>query len=145
MSIMENPSVTNVTITLTEKQLRLVNQALESYFRTRMGQFLDYADDVCMQGVNFSAENPTHDVDFDNFITRRNALKAIMESVFRELTIQTYQKSQDCIDMIDMWEAIRHWLWQQESAERRAEWTVDSRPPLCEGQYPLPVIKKAGE
>ena len=53
-------------------------------------------------------------------------------------------KSQDCIDAIDIWETIRHWFFEQESEGKRTEWYVDYRPPLNEGQYPLPKIEKVG-
>ena len=131
-----------VTITMTDEQLRLVNRALESYFRTRMGQFWDYADDVCMYGVDLSADNPCNDKLFDNYITRRNSLKSIMENVFQSLTFNTCKKSQDCMDIIDIWQTVRYWFWQQKPENERSDWSVDSTPPLCEGQYPLPTIER---
>ena len=131
-----------ITMTMTEEQLRLVNKAIEEYFRLRLGQFWDFADDVCEQGIDLSSENPNHEKVFDNYLVRRNALKTSFETLFRELTVNTGAKSQDCMDMIDMWETIRHWFWQQKTEDQRKEWTVDSNPPLHEGQYPLPVIKK---
>ena len=72
----------NVTITMTEDQLRLVNRALESYFRTRMGQFLDFAYDVCEQGVDLSEDNQNREKVFDNYIMRRNLMKETFETLF---------------------------------------------------------------
>ena len=135
----------NVTITMTEEQLRLVNKALEEYFRLRLNQWWDFADDVCEQGVDIYSDSPNHDKVFDNYIMRRDLLKSTFEAIFRQLTISNSIKSQDSVDMIDMWETIRHWFWQQKPDEVRKNWTVDSRPPLHEGQYPLPTIKKEGD
>ena len=132
----------NVTIMLTDEQLQLVMRACESFFRTRMGQFRDFADDVCAEGVDFSPENENHETLFNNYIVRRNTMKGTFEVIFHELAMSTCQKSQDCMDMIDIWETIRYWIWQQKPADKREDWTVDSRPPMNEGQYPLPIIKR---
>lgn len=134
-----------VSITLTDEQLRLVNKAIEEYFRLRLGQFRDFADDVCADGVDFSPANENHETLFNNYIVRRNTMHATFEALFRQLTINDGRKSQDCIDLIDIWETVRHWFWEQIPADERPSWTVDSTPPLHEGQYPLPIIKKEGK
>ena len=133
-----------VTVTLTDEQLRLVNRAIEEYFRLRLNQWWDFADDVCLQGVDLSNENPNRGKVFDEYIIRRDALKASFEALFHQFTITTSQKSQDCMDLIDIWDAIRHWIWEQKPPEDRITWTVDAAKPLNEGQYPLPTIKREG-
>ena len=132
----------NVSVTMTDEQLRLINTALEEYFRLRLNQWWDFADDVCSEGIDFSNKKPNNDKVFDNYIVRRDALKASFEALFRQLTPNNCIKSQNCIDMIDMWETIRHWFWEQRSEKDKKSWTVDSTPPLHEGQYPLIKIEK---
>ena len=38
---------------LTDAQAKLVETALEEYFRLRMGQYFDFADEMAFQGFNY--------------------------------------------------------------------------------------------
>ena len=40
------------------------------YFRLRLNQWWDFADNVCMDGIDLSADNPKHDDIFSDFIYR---------------------------------------------------------------------------
>lgn len=71
-----------VTITLTEKQLRLLQTAMEEYFRLRMGQAWDFADDICAMNVDvFDPDNPKGDLEgkFRYFASRyKNKAKGMV-------------------------------------------------------------------
>lgn len=45
-------------IRLTERQLKLVNQALEMFFRMQMGQFRDYADLMAFKNFDYKRKGP---------------------------------------------------------------------------------------
>ena len=62
-------------ITLTEEQARVTQIALEEYMRLRMGQDMDFCDDIAAIGTDLSPENPNHELIFDRFIHRRDALR----------------------------------------------------------------------
>lgn len=133
-----------IRLTVTEGQLKLINRAMEEYFRLRLNQWNGFADDICAEGCDFSKENPKHDDIFSDYIVRRNTLVAALSAIFAALSInkRSSMKSQDCIDAIDIYETIMHWLWEERPDAEKMVWTVDSRKPLNEGQYPLPKIEK---
>ena len=66
---------TRYEIQLTERQLRLVNQALEMFFRLQMGQFSDFADLVAFRNFSFAEKNSGWAEEFDNRIHLREQLR----------------------------------------------------------------------
>lgn len=70
-------------VTLTENQARVVQTALEEYFRLRMGQEMDFCMDFASLEVDLSPENPQHEKIFDLYIARRDHLQEVMRSFFR--------------------------------------------------------------
>ena len=69
-------------ITLTEKQMRITQVALEEYFRLRMGQTIDFCDDMAQLETDLSPDNPEHERLFDRFIDRRDALTQVMKAFY---------------------------------------------------------------
>ncbi len=70
-------------ITLNERQLVIVEHALEEYFRLRMGQDFDFSDDLAEMGQDLSTDNPECKRIFAEYIVRRDAIGEIMKAVFR--------------------------------------------------------------
>lgn len=70
-------------ITLNEAQIGLVQKSLKEYFRLRMGQYTDFADDIASLGVDLSPENPDHKRIFDKFLMTRDHIAQMMSTVFR--------------------------------------------------------------
>lgn len=70
-------------IELTEAQVKVVQNALEEYFRLRMGQECDFCDDMASIDCDLSPENPRHNRIFDLYIARRNHLQELMRAFFR--------------------------------------------------------------
>lgn len=48
------------TIELTENQVGVIQNALEEYFRLRMGQNFDFCNDIASLNVDLSPENSNH-------------------------------------------------------------------------------------
>lgn len=96
-------------ITLTEEQARVTQDALDEYMRLRMGQDMDFCDDIAAIGVDFSPENPDHELIFDRFIHRRDALRQIMQSFFRVAWGYNgvKEKTEDGMIAECIWDAIR--------------------------------------
>ena len=69
-------------VTLNEEQMRVTQIALEEYFRLRLGQEMDFADDIASMETDLSADNPDHRVLFDRYIARRDAISHVMKAVF---------------------------------------------------------------
>ena len=55
------------TLEISEEQCEIIKNALEEYFRLRMNQTWDFADDICFDGFNY--KNHTKEV-FDERIER---------------------------------------------------------------------------
>lgn len=85
------------TLEISEKQAEIIKIALEEYFRLRMNQTWDFANDICLDGFDY--ENHTKE-DFNERMERRDLFKSELESLmnvvhplqfrgkFREQTIE---------------------------------------------------------
>ena len=120
--------------------------ALESYFRTRMGQFFDFASDVAQNGFVYSRDNPDNDRLFNEYINRRNESQDLFEKAFDVAAPNRYErnKTPDMVTAIDIWHVIRHQMYL-EYPEPKDHYTVDAYPPTPCGEEPLPKIKKEGK
>ena len=100
----------NYELKITEKQLSIIQNALEEYFRLRMGQCHDFTTDFCSMGVDLSPENPNHDRIFDRYIVRRNAMLEVMSAAFRIGWNGTFleEKTPEMLIAEDIWDCIRY-------------------------------------
>jgi len=118
-------------ITLTEEQMRVVQKCLEEYFRLRLGQASDFAEDACSAGVDFSRDNPDHNEIFNRYITKRNNVREMMETVLRIACGSLIRKTDDMEIAECIWDAIRFERGQ-------SRWSQ----PFRIGPEPVPKIEK---
>ena len=130
-------------IELTEDQAEIIKIALEEYFRLRMNQTWDFANDICFDG--FDCGNHTKE-DFNERMERRDLFKLELESLmnavhplqfrgeFREQTIEMLRAQ-------DIWQVIRHRLWKDRHGDKN-DWCVDARKPMCMTGEPLPKMER---
>lgn len=129
---------------LDEEQLSVVNEALEEYFRIRMGQWSGLADDLSAQNVDFHMENKeVHSRVFDRYINTRDCIRQIFESVSRILCDGLRQKTHRMLVAEDIWQVIRHQQWIDRGA--KDDWCVDAREPMQFSDRPLPKIEVTNE
>ncbi len=130
-------------LTVSEKQLRLINEALEEYFRIGMNQWGDLADRIAHIGVDFSPKNPHHDRIFDMYIKTRDDVRIVLESAGRILWPYGLEK-QDESNLIaqDIWQVIRHQLWLDRPDTESMRDCVDSRKPFIQSMEPAPKCEK---
>lgn len=134
-------------IELSEDQARIIKNALEEYFRLRMNQTWDFADDLCFEDFNY--ENLT-DEEFNERIklrdTFRDELQKLLNkyhplqfsgSKFRKQTIEMRRAQ-------DIWQVIRYMLWMNHHGEE-SSWCVDSREPMSMTGEALPKIERIEE
>lgn len=134
-------------IELTEEQAEIIKIALEEYFRLRMNQTWDFADDICFDGFNY--KNHT-ERDFNERIERRNMFRDELEKLlnkvhplhfrgnkFREQTIEMRRAQ-------DIWQVIRHRLWKDRHGDNN-DWCVDAREPMSMTDEPLPKMERVEE
>lgn len=131
------------TLELSEKQAEIIKIALEEYFRLRMNQTWDFANDICFDGFDY--ENHTKE-DFNERLERRDLFKLELESLmnvvhplqfrgeFREQTIEMLRAQ-------DVWQVIRHKLWLDRHGDEDS-WCVDSRKPMSMSGEPLPKMER---
>ena len=133
-------------IELTEEQAEIIKIALEEYFRLRMNQTLDFADDICFEDLK---KNHTKE-EFNKCIENRNMfqdeLKKLLNVVhplhfrgnkFREQTIEMLRAQ-------DIWQVIRHRLWKDRHGDKN-DWCVDAREPMPMTDEPLPKMERVEE
>ena len=105
-------------ITLTEKQMRVTQVAVEEYFRLRMGQDMDFSEDMAALNHDLSADNPNHSRIFAEYISRRDHLRELMRAFFRiafEPRGYLNEQTDDMLIAQCIWDAIRtargcnHW------------------------------------
>ena len=95
---------------LTEEQFRVMQIALEEYFRLRMCQDFDFVEDMASLNLDLSPENPHHDRIFDKFIERRDNLREVMRCFFRICFPSGFglqEKTEDVMIAECLWDTIR--------------------------------------
>lgn len=137
-----------VRLTLTENQLRVIQNALELDFRLHMGQeYCDLSDDLAFQNVEMPPYGtPEHKAVFDECIRHRDdGIEALRK--FFDITLgrdlKRTRKTPDVICGIDIWHVIRHFRWEQrENKEQNEFWTTCADKPFQIWEEPLPEIEK---
>ena len=132
------------TLEISEKQAEIIKIALEEYFRLRMNQTLDFADDICFDGFDY--KNRTKE-EFNERIERRNMFHdelGTLLNVVHPLQFRDGRFREKTIEMLraqDIWQVIRDRLWKDRHGDQD-DWCVDSREPMCISGEPLPKMDK---
>lgn len=134
------------TLELSEEQAEIIKIALEEYFRLRMNQTWDFADDICFEDLSkyYTVE------EFNKCIENRDMFRDEMEKLlntahplrfrgnkFREHTIEMRRAQ-------DIWQVIRHRLWKDRHGNKN-DWCVDAREPMSMTDEPLPKMERVRE
>ena len=137
----EKPAEQKYTITLNERQLRLICTAVEEYGRLRMGQTWDLSDALAFQHYEYKQDDP----EFDRRILRREATKELLDLAMRAACNGDYahfRKTEDVRVALDMYSVIRNFFWHQLPEDKREDWTVDADPVYIWGPEPKIEVKK---
>ena len=132
---------------LSEDQAEIIKIALEEYFRLRMNQTWDFADDICFEGFDYG--NHTKE-DFNERIERRNIFLdelRILLNVVHPLQFRGGEFRKQTIEMRraqDIWQVIRHRLWKDRHGDKN-DWCVDAREPMPMTDEPLPKMEMMEE
>ena len=135
------------TLELSEEQAEIIKIALEEYFRLRMNQTWDFADDICFEGYGLKKRTQE---EFNKCIENRDMFRDELEKLlnavhplrfrgnkFREQTIEMRRAQ-------DIWQVIRHRLWKDRHGDKD-DWCVDAREPMPMTDEPLPKMERAKE
>ena len=135
------------TLEISKEQAEIIKIALEEYFRLRMNQTGDFADDICFDGFDY--KNHTKE-DFDKRIEHRDMLSNELEKLLNTvhpLRLRDGNYRKRSIEMLraqDIWQVIRYQLWVDRHGYGNS-WCVDSRKPIPMTEEPLPKMKKLSE
>lgn len=138
----EKPAEQKYTITLNERQIRLICTAVEEYGRLRMGQTWDLSDALAFQHYEYKQDDP----EFDRRILRRDATRYLLDLAMQAASKGDYahfQKTEDVMVALDMYSTIRNFFWHQKPKDQRNNWTTDADPLYLWGPEPKMDIKKA--
>ena len=129
-------------ITVSKNQMRIIQNALESYFRLRMGQFFDYATEIAEYGYVYDNNNPENDRLFSDYINRRNDAEELFNKAYAVAVPDPYnrRKTEDVQNAIDIWHVIRHQFWKDRP--NHSDWTTDSIEPFAIAGEPLCKIER---
>ena len=128
---------------LSNEQAEIIKIALEEYFRLRMNQTRDFADDICFEAFNYDCHKSE---DFDNRIENRNTfqeeLRELLER-FHPLYVNGVGLREQTIEMRraqDIWQVIRQRLYLDRGGDPNG-WCVDAREPMTMTDEPLPKME----
>lgn len=117
-----------VTIEMTEAQARIVLEAVEEWFRLRMGQYHQTADGLAFSGFRYSEEKRA---EFDDRIMRRNyislILKAVMDIAFPWSSIPR-ELDPDVHIASDIWSQLRWDLSEKDKLWDRTPFQMGTEP-----------------
>lgn len=129
-------------LTLTENQLRVINAALEEYFRAALNQWDVLADRMAFRGFNSKHHTGT---EFDRRIVKRNAAKHALDAAGAILLSgsdcdgnRDLDHTEDEKIASDMWRILR-WELQPESFKReiyRDTYHESNEPPIKVEEVP---------
>ena len=131
--------IKKVRLELNEAQAMVVQVALEEWFRLRMGQSFDLANDLAFMGYKRDEAHPER---FDACITKRNSLEYVIKAMFNiawphygtphEVEPRTHTAS-------DIWSVLRHELWKART-DGTDQWCMAAATPIKLGPEPLPTV-----
>lgn len=140
----EKPAEQKYTVTVNERQLRLLQTVTEFYGRILMGQTWDLSDALAWLHYDYKQDDP----EFDRRILRRDACRELLDLAMRAASGgngEHFQKTEEVMIAFDMYSVIRNFFWHQLPEDKRESWTVDADPVYIWGPEPKIIVKKEGE
>ncbi len=124
-------------IELTAEQMRVMEKCLEEYFRLRLNQPLDFADELADMAYPLAmTQEPGHDEQFEKMMITRDHIQEVMGSVLRmAFGPRGVKEKTDDMEIAEcVWDAIRF-------ARGKSRWSQ----PFHIGPEPVPKIEKMEE
>lgn len=121
-----------ITIECSDNQADIILQALEDFFRLRMGQ----ADCVAQSLVDDAADLN----DIDNYCDKREMLELAFRTVVNIAYPRCKHSSDTCRNAADLWRCIRHVIYMAKPHDPDS-WDVRKCEPIQLGTEPLPKVE----
>lgn len=129
------------TLELDKEQLVVLQNALESYFRIRLNQWEDLADELAHVGYVYDKDDPKNEEKFNAFLDRRE--KAI--DLFKQAMVAAQPQGvssytpENVLIAEDIWQVIRHYLYMESGPSEY--YCTAGNEPLQMSLHELPKIK----
>lgn len=128
---------------VSESQLKLINRAIEGYFRLLMGQFFDYASEIAKNNDKLNPNDPDYRKNFNSYLDRREAAEEAFGLAYAEAHPCTQNKTPEIQRLIDIWAQIRYQIWKDTPEDQKGV-GIDSFPPiLFSGDLPIYIRKES--
>lgn len=131
---------------MNEAQVKIIQVALEEYFRVRMNQWGELAEDLASVGFIYDKEGPNNHENFQKYIDRREKTEDLLKKAMMEAQPDRNRKAMPVSDNVliaeDIWQVIRYQLYL-DSKHAKNEYNVASRPPFAMSSEELPTITSA--
>lgn len=135
----ETKKIKKVTLELNDEQAMIVQVALEEWFRLRMGQTFDLANDLAFMGFKHDKDHPER---FDACITKRNSIEYVLRAIFN-IAWPHYGTPHEVEDRThiasDIWSVLRHKMHKALHGDTES-WCVADATPIQMGPEPLPTV-----
>ena len=128
---------------VSDKQAEIMKIALEEYFRLRMNQTWDFADDICFGTLS---KNYTKE-EFDKCIENRDMFRDELEKLLNKVhPLQlgnniVRKQTEDILRAQDVWQVLRHVLYLDRGGNINDP-VVDVRTPMSRTGEELPVMRR---
>ena len=128
---------------VSDNQAEIIKIALEEYFRLRMNQTWDFADDICFEDLS---ENHTKE-EFDKCIENRDMFRDELEKLLNKVhslrlgNNKVRKQTEEMLRAQDVWQVLRHVLYLDRGGSINDP-VVDVRIPMSRTGEELPVMKR---
>lgn len=128
---------------VSDKQAEIMKIALEEYFRLRMNQTWDFADDICFEDLS---ENHTKE-EFNKCIENRDMFRDELEKLLNKVhslrlgNNKVRKQTEEMLRAQDVWQVLRHVLYLDLGGSINDP-VVDVRIPMSRTGEELPVMKR---
>lgn len=108
-------------VEMSEVQFRLMNVAIEEWFRVRLNQWSDLARDLARGSYKHDSNDPQKKEKFAAYMARMHATEAVLKAAMEVAQPYRYTmpapKSVEQIVLEDMWQAIRFFTWEYDNKD----------------------------
>ena len=128
---------------VSDKQAEIIKIALEEYFRLRMNQTWDFADDICFEDLSENHAKEEFNQCIENRDIFRDELEKLLNKVHPlQLGNNTVRKqTEEMLRAQDIWQVLRHVLYLDRGGNINDP-VVDARIPMSRTGEELPVMKR---
>lgn len=129
---------------VSDKQAEIMKIALEEYFRLRMNQTWDFADDLCFENLD---EKTYTSKEFDRCVENRDIFRDELEKLLNKVhplrlgNNAVRKQTEEMLRAQDVWQVLRYRLYLDRGGSVN-DMVVDARKPMSRTGEELPTMEK---